>query len=352
MELATSKTKFSLIDFYSQATLSDATRDACPQCHALPKVTNTQSAKPLGPLLLFCLKRMEYLRETGQSVKIFMKIVPNVVIHTDAQQTFHLRSVLVHRGPYTTSGHYVTYVVLSQPSTTGQSQRCYLYDDGNVPQVLDGFPAEVYTGATLLVYSVERPPAGIEVSPSARVPAQQSRGSSAQSPVDGAPPKQHKPTPAPVKVAPPKKEQAGKAVESHQLYYMPLSEGQERVQADARQLLATFTTLQSQHGHSKSEAHGDKVFLGVVEFLKKLPRWLSETGVQRKLSEEPHRYDRFIQALLRDQMTSATAMQTKPFTGDCFLYPFVVLMEASAVAEAIPSTFRKLDDVDHGSTAE
>ena len=32
-------------------------------------------------------------------------------------------------------------------------------------------------------------------------------------------------------------------------------------------------------------------------------------------------------------------MQTKPFTGDCFLYPFVVLMEATSIAEAIPSTF-------------
>ena len=114
---------------------------------------------------------------------------------------------------------------------------------------------------------------------------------------------------------------------------MPEGEGQERVQKDARRLLTVYTDSLA------SAKDGSGAFASVTTFLQTLPRWVSEAGVTASLHEAPQRYDTFIQALLLDKVTSATALQTKPYTGDCFLYPFVVLMEATAIAESIPSTF-------------
>jgi len=135
---------------------------------------------------------------------------------------------------------------------------------------------------------------------------------------------------------------AAKLVSSEEILYMPTNQGQERLQSDARRLLNIFIAKRKEaviEEEQQEEAHIDFAFKSSIQFLQTLPQWLSETGAPVKLEDGPQRYNRFMEALLRDKMTSATAMQTKPYTGDCFIYPFVVLMEATSIAEAIPSTF-------------
>lgn len=322
LELATSQTGTSLLDIYCQGTANPAVRPPCSRCQTPPRVVNSQSGVPLGGVWIISLKRMEFDTEAQKAVKVSMKIVPNVVIHRPHAKTYHLRSVVVHRGVHTSSGHYVTYVILSQKSTSGKSPRCYLYDDATTPRVLDGLPAEVYTDATLFVYSREPAPAGIELSSSKTLPGKRRVA-------------QHVHMPKPSLNSEPKR---SLTAHTERVYCMPVNEGQERVQNDARRLLEIFTASHG-NGDKQDSVNSQDPLAAAVKFLKSLPRWLPEAGVPQKLADAPHRYDKFMQALLLDKVTSATAMQTKPFTGDCFLYPFVVLMEASAIAEAIPSTF-------------
>ena len=68
-----------------------------------------------------------------------------------------------------------------------------------------------------------------------------------------------------------------------------------------------------------------------VSFLRSLPPWVSEGVAAQSLQDEPRWYDRFLKALLNDKIAVATAVQTKMYTGDCFLYPFILLMEATAM---------------------
>ena len=321
LELASQKTTNSLLDHYTRGTDAAADRKPCASCSAKPKVRNTQTLVPIGTMWLLCLKRMDYLREANAAIKVRMRIVPNLVIRAGHQADYHLRSVVVHRGEDTSRGHYVTYVVLAQPSQSGRSSRCYLYDDDNPVLVLDGFPGEVYTDAAMFVYSREPPQEGFELS------------------------KLHPTIDAAQRTAPVgrlnSRQRTKTTTESTQtiqtdmtrLYYMPEGEGQERVQKDARRLLTVYTDSLA------SAKDGSGAFASVTTFLQTLPRWVSEAGVTASLHEAPQRYDTFIQALLLDKVTSATALQTKPYTGDWFLYPFVVLMEATAIAESIPSTF-------------
>jgi len=160
IELASAKSEWSLFELYSQKTPLDVQRDSCPACENAPNVWNIQTGSPQGKLLLLALKRMNYSREHHTTTKIVMKIIPNFEIRAGSGRMFYLRSIIVHRGPNTSAGHYVTYVILSQSSTSGRSRRCYLYNDANVPLVLDGLPEEAYTNSTLLVYSIEAAPEG------------------------------------------------------------------------------------------------------------------------------------------------------------------------------------------------
>ena len=78
-----------------------------------------------------------------------------------------------------------------------------------------------------------------------------------------------------------------------------------------------------------------------LNFLNGLPLYVSETGVPETLGSITEKLDSYMHQLAQNKINSTAAMQIRDYTGDCFPYPFMVLITATSSATAMPACFHE-----------
>ena len=69
--------------------------------------------------------------------------------------------------------------------------------------------------------------------------------------------------------------------------------------------------------------------------------YVSESGTTLTLQNAVDHLDVFISGLKHNEVNSTAALQIKPYHGDCLPYPFMVLVEATSLATALPAVFHE-----------
>ena len=113
---------------------------------------------------------------------------------------------------------------------------------------------------------------------------------------------------------------------------MPTEQGQDRVFEAAKTLLATF----AQHRNNREICQQE-----CFSYLASLPLYVTEGGNYENLATAAQKFNRFLTSLCNDKVNSAAAMQVKPYRGDCWPFPFVVLTHAASISTAIPAVFHE-----------
>ena len=256
----------------------------------------------------------------------FCHVLPSPYFDS-GNQRLHLRSVVVHRGNagHYNDGHYVAYIVTGQGSL-------WLFNDAKPPQYFaDAWPTEVYTQSKLLVYSIE-PPEDVQfqrvfMSPKTNSDNVGLRDGDKRNDGDVTPPAigaNHSNN-----TEPPQSQQTEKGSLTE---CMPMDQGQDRVRADAEKLLSIF----AKHAHEEVAAQN-----ACLRVLRSLPMFVTETGSPETLGSIADKLDAYMHRLQTNSVNSAAALQLRPYSGDCFPYPFAVLILATSIASSMPAAFHE-----------
>ena len=109
-------------------------------------------------------------------------------------------------------------------------------------------------------------------------------------------------------------------------------QGQDRLRKDAQELLSVFA---AEHCGPKEARRLS------YRFLQTLPMYVSESGTTLTLQNAVDLLDVFISGLKHNAVNSTAALHIKLYHGDCLPYPFMVLVEATSLATALPTVFHE-----------
>lgn len=119
-------------------------REPCKSCGCSVECVKTIDIAGARSLVLLGLSRNDGRQKQEVDVR------PDMLLNF-GPTSYHLRSVVVHRGIEATSGHYVCYV------RRGSDDGWWLYDDAECTPIHDTYPPEVVADGRLFLYSTESP---------------------------------------------------------------------------------------------------------------------------------------------------------------------------------------------------
>ena len=310
---------------------------------------NTLSARASGQRCPLCLQDItqreqttygceDVVREHGRKpVRADKVTLPDRMWPDEANTEYELRAVVCRSGASADSGHYVAFV-----RGAGSSWICY--DDG-VADAKRQPQLEMQRACRLIVYertcetvkteqpdraplpstSSQWPQAGLV--PDARLlsalgePAVGTEADATMYPAASSAASEHGSERARVEDS----HVGGKAsaneceVDMEELERMPVGEGQDALERDARALLETFESGRC-----------------CRSFLSNLPLFRHEA---RSLSAAADAWHAEFADLCEDTVNGATAMHVQPYLGDTALYPLLVLLQASSWTTDMPAVF-------------
>ena len=289
------------------------TSDANPPCHLCyqePTSTRTLHIVRAHQILLISINRftVEQTQRAGEAPvfrysKRCSHVTPNPEL-TVGGACFKLKSVLVHRGERSTSGHYVCYAMQ-------KDNYVFLYDD-SVPvldNILQGLPEEASTQNRLCVYEhMSQNWDAKRLVPVTSLIFRSDKRKHEGGFDDG-------PTPSRGRS---KSLESSEQEEPGTRDFMDSKTGADQVDRDARALLQVFL--------DKGDAQA---------FLAQLPAFVCQSGVDIPLNECNRCLEYSIESLLREHINSNAALETLQYIGDSAYYPLLVMAQAFGTARIL-----------------
>ena len=304
----------------------------CEHCGEPGIVQHRRETMPAGKHLVVTLSR--YMQDAVHMPKDVPPVVPKkrtqvdvpvILLHGGCEWT--LKAIVVHRGVLRDSGHYVAVV--------RNEVHWDVYDD-EARTSFQELPNEVATDGVLFFYSRSE-----EWQPQLKIASPAKVGAAAKPPPPPAVPRQAAVAAPPGELPHPSAMQGRQTAESLTDWNITAASVAE---ADASALPSNTEARRCMDITMSDEVvqqHVDDLLAeyragrSCEAFLAKLPTFVAPGPLESLDSE----FDTATRMLLLDRVTSAAALQVRPYIADTMVYPLYILLRATAVSQSMPPEF-------------